>query len=166
MLPRRHVAKAKGYNSMRTHSQRRAGLIFIDYGVKEISGKFKNCFIPIMLILILALAGCTQANTSAESSPVKDVIYETAFLDNDEITDLFTSVMGKIPPFDNVAKDYYVTTEFMLESAHPNWYGEQISIHPAHGQRGLAVRLEGCRPQLQHPDSDTRQCICVFSKCG
>lgn len=129
MLPRRHVAKAKGYNSMRTHSQRRAGLIFIDYGVKEISGKFKNCFIPIMLILILALAGCTQANASAESSPVKDVIYETVFLDNDEITDLFTSVRGEIPPFDNVAKDYYVTTEFMLESAHPNWYGEQVSIH-------------------------------------
>ena len=60
---------------------------------------------------------------------MKDVIYETVFLDNDEITDLFTSVRGEIPPFDNVAKDYYVTTEFMLESAHPNWYGEQVSIH-------------------------------------
>ena len=90
-------------------------------------GKLKICFVSIMVILILI--GCAKANDSAESSSENDVIYEAIFLDNDEVADLFVSVRGKTPPFDNVTKDYHVTTEFMPEEAHPDWYGEQVSVH-------------------------------------
>ncbi len=89
--------------------------------------KSKSCLVYIMLFL--ALVGCAPANKSAENSQATDVIYEAVFLDNDEITGLFTSVRGETPPFDNVTKDYHVTTEFMPEEAHSDWYGEQVSVH-------------------------------------
>ena len=107
---------------------RPCALIYCIYGGVKMSSKLKICFVPIM-VLILALVGCTQANEPDESSPAEEVIYEAIFLDNDEITDLFTSVRGETAPFENVTKDYHVTTEFMPEEAHPDWYGEQVSVH-------------------------------------
>lgn len=96
------------------------------------SRRAKNGLVSAVLILILALAGCAQAGEPAESAeggPEKEVIYEAVFLDHDEITELFASVRGEAPPFDGVTKDYHVTTAFRPEEAHPDWYGEQVSVH-------------------------------------
>ncbi len=89
--------------------------------------KLRIVFASVMLLL--SLLGCAKTNEAAESSPRETVVYEAVFLDNGEILDLFESVRGEVPPFDNVTKDYHVTTEFMPEEAHTAWYGEQVSVH-------------------------------------
>ncbi len=91
--------------------------------------RLKSC--AVILVLLPGLFGCSADRTAnaAESSQTSDVIYEGAFLDNDEITDLFASVRGETPPFDNVTKDYHVTTAYMPEELHTDWYGEPVSIH-------------------------------------
>ena len=87
----------------------------------------KSCLISIMLIPALAAAGCTSS-APTEGSAESYAVYEAVFLNNDEVAELFASVRGE-PPFDNVTKDYHVTTEFMPTEQHPEWYGEQVSVH-------------------------------------
>lgn len=83
--------------------------------------------------ILLGLTGCSADHTKEAAEDTKtsevSVIYEGIFLDNDEITGLFTSVRGEEAPFDNVTKDFHVTTEFMPEEVHTEWYGEPIRVH-------------------------------------
>ena len=86
----------------------------------------------VSALLILSMVGCAKTSDTAESTQTEEaatVIYEGIFLDNDEILDLFTSVRGETAPFENVTQDFHVTTEYMPETAHPEWYGEKISVH-------------------------------------
>lgn len=99
--------------------------------------KVRICLIA--LGLILSLVGCGQTgdisssqsaeNQQEETQSENSVVYEAIFLDNDEITDLFTSVRGETAPFENVTSDYHVTTEFMPSEAHSEWYGEKVKVH-------------------------------------
>lgn len=97
----------------------------------------------VSLMLATTLSGCNEssesnsatdagqnstAETSAENSS-SDVIYEAVFLDNDEIGNLFAEMRGETPPFDQVTKDFHVTTEFKPETLHPEWYGEKVVVH-------------------------------------
>lgn len=96
-----------------------------------------------MLIVAAMLAGCSNeskgedsaeqgANSAAEAnseSSSSDVVYEAIFLDNDEIGGLFAEMRGETPPFEQVTKDFHVTTEFKPETLHPEWYGESVVVH-------------------------------------
>ena len=100
----------------------------------------KNKLIVILALLMAVLclmAGCATnettdttdtAATSTEQAE-RSVIYEAIFLDNDEITNLFVSMRGETAPFDNVTKDFHVTTEYMPAESHSEWYGEKITVH-------------------------------------
>ncbi len=70
----------------------------------------------------------TSSPSTSQDSQVY-VVYEGIFLDNQEILDLFASIRGETAPFDNVTKEFHVTTEFMPSEAHSKWYGEKLSIH-------------------------------------
>lgn len=93
-------------------------------------------------ILALAMAGysgcavpvgesttASTADSVAPSTQAAEYYYEAVFLANDEAQALFTSVRGEKAPFENVTKDFHVTTEFMPEQAHPEWYGEKVTVH-------------------------------------
>ena len=71
----------------------------------------------------------TEAAQSAEIEQAATTVYEAIFLDNDEISNLFTEVRGEAAPFDKVTKDFHVTTAFMPETAHPQWYGAKVTVH-------------------------------------
>ena len=90
---------------------------------------WKMYVLSIVLVFILSGCGVDHAENTTGDSQTSDVIYEGAFLDNDEIADLFASVRGEEAPFANVTKDYHVTTEYMPEQTHRDWYGETINVH-------------------------------------
>ena len=71
----------------------------------------------------------TEAAQSAETEQAATTVYEAIFLDNDEISNLFTEVRGEAAPFDKVTKDFHVTTAFMPETAHSQWYGAKVTVH-------------------------------------
>ncbi len=104
-------------------------MAFFNHGGGKNEQQIKKGFIFILLTLLSVPVGCAQTSKPVESNPTKDVIYEAVFLDNDEIAELFASVRGEIPPFDNVTQGYHVTTEFMPEKTHFDWYGEQVNVH-------------------------------------
>ena len=71
----------------------------------------------------------SNAESSEDDSSEDIVVYEAIFLDNDEISELFCSVRGETAPFENVTTDFHITTEFLPEDTHMDWYGETISVH-------------------------------------
>lgn len=89
--------------------------------------------------LTLGLSACGNNNDSsgdsgaAASSETQaeeaTCVYEGIFLDNDEIQELFTEVRGKKAPYKNVTQDFHVTSQFMPEEAHTQWYGQQVTVH-------------------------------------
>ena len=96
------------------------------------------------LALSFGLAGCSGGSANSDSSSggaggssaeqseqaeAATVVYEAIFLDNDEISNLFTEVRGETAPFDKVTKDFHVTTAFMPETAHSQWYGAKVTVH-------------------------------------
>lgn len=82
----------------------------------------------IAAIMLSGLIGCGKTESESQDSKI-DYYYEAVFLDNDEIADLFVSVRGEEPPFEILTKDYHVTTEFMSEEVHPDWYGKDVNVH-------------------------------------
>lgn len=62
-----------------------------------------------------------------ENNPEK-WYYEAVFLNNDEIRDIFRQ-MRETPPFGRETKKYHVTTKFMPEKTHEEWYGESVTVH-------------------------------------
>lgn len=109
----------------------------------------KKLFIYILLALFLF--GCSSSNndnkesveptTTSESDALETsipsqtetseeayVVYEGIFLDNDEMLKLFEETRGEAP-LDNVTKEFHLTTEFMPESDHKQWYGEKVNVH-------------------------------------
>ena len=85
---------------------------------------YSGCAIPVGESTAASTAGASASSTQAA-----DYYYEAVFLANDEAQALFTSVRGEKAPFENVTKDFHVTTEFMPEQAHPEWYGEKVTVH-------------------------------------
>ncbi len=96
------------------------------------------------LALSFGLAGCSSGSANSDSSSdgnggssseqseqaeAATVVYEAIFLDNDEISNLFTETRGETAPFDKVTKDFHVTTAFMPETAHSQWYGAKVTVH-------------------------------------
>lgn len=78
-----------------------------------------------------ASSGSGQAQESKESSETQQTIllYEAIFLDNDKVQDLFTQVRGESAPFEKLTTDFHVTTAFKPETAHPEWYGQEVTVH-------------------------------------
>lgn len=78
-----------------------------------------------------ASSGSGQAQESKESSETQQTIllYEAIFLDNDKVQDLFTQVRGESAPFEKLTTDFHVTTAFKPETAHPEWYGREVTVH-------------------------------------
>lgn len=89
--------------------------------------------------LTMWLSACSNNNDSsgdsgaAASSETQTeeatCVYEGIFLDNDEIQELFTKVRGKKAPYKNVTQEFHVTSQFMPEEAHAQWYGQQVTVH-------------------------------------
>lgn len=71
----------------------------------------------------------STASAAASSTQAAEYYYEAVFLANDEVQALFASVRGEDAPFANVTKDFHVTTEFMPEQSHAEWYGEKVTVH-------------------------------------
>ncbi len=108
---------------------------------KGISGVKALLAVSILALAVTGLSGCGSSSeepaatstsgtqATASSTQAVDYYYEAVFLDNDEVQDLFTSVRGEEAPFENVTKDFHVTTAFMPEQTHPEWYGEAVTVH-------------------------------------
>ncbi len=71
----------------------------------------------------------TEINTTSETADSVYVVYEAIFLDNDEISDIFKSIRGDEAPFDKVTTDYHVTSAFMPDNNHKQWYGSKVNVH-------------------------------------
>lgn len=57
------------------------------------------------------------------------VIYEAFFLDNEEIIQLFNEVRGAEPPYENLTKDFHVTTVFRPKRDKRRLYGTEVTVH-------------------------------------
>lgn len=71
----------------------------------------------------------TETTTQSETTDSIYVVYEAIFLDNDEVSNIFNSIRGDEAPFDKVTTDYHVTSAFMPESDHKQWYGSKVNVH-------------------------------------
>lgn len=71
----------------------------------------------------------TETTTPSETTDSIYVVYEAIFLDNDEVSNIFNSIRGDEAPFDKVTTDYHVTSAFMPESDHKQWYGSKVNVH-------------------------------------
>lgn len=116
---------------------------------QRIAGSHVKIAIAALLAAFLLVAGLSGCNGSskgesdagnsatgddAESISTLEVrnaktVYEAIFLDNDEISNLFAKVRGETAPFDEVTRDFHVTTEYMPATTHPEWYGEKVTVH-------------------------------------
>lgn len=77
----------------------------------------------------LAETSTTETSALQQTEETEEVkwYYEAIFLDNDEISKLFADVRGEAP-FEHVTEDFHVTTAFMPETTHPQWYGEKVTV--------------------------------------
>lgn len=57
------------------------------------------------------------------------LVYEAFFLDNDEVTELFTKVRGMEAPYEKLTKDFHVTTAYMPEQDMSELYGTEVTVH-------------------------------------
>lgn len=71
------------------------------------------------------------------------LIYEAFFLDNDEVMELFTKVRGEEAPYENITKDFHVTTAFMPEQDMHELYGTEVTIHIYGYKNGEVVADDG-----------------------
>lgn len=71
----------------------------------------------------------TETTTPSETTDSIYVVYEAIFLDNDEVSNIFNSIRGDEAPFNKVTTDYHVTSAFMPESDHKQWYGSKVNVH-------------------------------------
>ena len=102
--------------------------------------------ILLCLFIFLTLFGCasskeesapnesttpevTETTTPSETADSVYVVYEAIFLDNDEVANIFKSIRKDEAPFDKVTTDYHVTSAFMPESDHKQWYGSKVNVH-------------------------------------
>lgn len=124
--------------------------------------KKATCLI-LALVMLWTVLGCTvKVNADAAESPA--VIYEAFFLDNEEIRSLFCQVRGENAPYDNLTKDFHVTTLFMPEQDMHTFYGTEVTVHIYAYQDGKVLADDGSftanegffctittdNPQLQH----------------
>ena len=99
--------------------------------------KLRIVFASVMLLL--SLLGCAKTNEAAESSPRETVVYEAVFLDNGEILDLFESVRGEVPPFDNVTA--YAVQDIKMDDGQMT-SNEGFKVDVASGNKELATYLD------------------------
>lgn len=91
----------------------------------------KKTIILISAIVLLVISGCKSAGNSSTEPPAQEtttVIYEAFFLDNDEILKLFSEVRGPEAPYENLTKDFHVTTAFMPEHDMHELYGTEVTV--------------------------------------
>lgn len=77
------------------------------------------------------------------STECVSVIYEAFFLDNEEIIQLFSAVRGAEPPYENVTKDFHVTTAFRPKRDKRRLYGTEVSVHIYAYKNGTVKTDEG-----------------------
>lgn len=82
-------------------------------------------------MMLFSFTSCARpADEAAEAEQDENyVVYEAIFLDNNEILDIFSDIRGDEAPFENVTKDFHVTTSFMPEKDSHELYGEKAEIH-------------------------------------
>ena len=82
-------------------------------------------------MMLFSFPACSQkdANDGGTEQDENYVVYEAIFLDNGEILDIFSDVRGDEAPFEQVTKDFHVTTNFMPEKDSHELYGEKAEIH-------------------------------------
>ncbi len=112
------------------------------FGNSKLKGKLASSILAVIaaFALTMGLSACNNtsadsndnSNTATESTEQSQeeatVIYEGIFVDNDEVTQLFADVRGKKAAYKNVPEDFHVTTQYMPETAHPEWYGQKVTV--------------------------------------
>ena len=106
---------------------------YFEQGEQTFNGVEKQIRNVRMIILIICLsvlaAGCTSPQKTEQSSAGTNecVEYEAIFLDNLQITGIFTEVRGEIPcPL--VTRDFHVTTSYMPEKDARSLYGREVEV--------------------------------------
>ena len=109
----------------------------------QVKGKIAASLLTVVTAfsLTMGLSACSDTSAESDNSTTAatesteqsqeetTVVYEGIFLDNDEVTKLFAEVRGKKAPYKIVPEDFHVTTQFMPETAHPEWYGQKVTVH-------------------------------------
>ena len=107
---------------------------------------FRLAALVTALAMVASLAGCSNAassdasgNNSSQAQETQEqqgeqeeqpsVVYEAIFLNNDEVQNLFVQARGETAPYANMATDFHVTTAFLPETAHSDWYGQTVTVH-------------------------------------
>ena len=104
---------------------------------------FRLATLIAALAMVASLAGCSNATSSDDSGDNNSqaqetqeqqeeqpsVVYEAIFLNNNEVRNLFVQARGETAPFANMTTDFHVTTAFLPETAHPEWYGQTVTVH-------------------------------------
>lgn len=62
------------------------------------------------------------------NSDDKIILYEAFFLENAVVEQLFKDTRGE-NPFGIVTQNYHVTTCFMPDTSHEQWYGKKVNVH-------------------------------------
>ena len=92
--------------------------------------------------IIASLTGCSSTATtsngdnqaSSEASQTQEsaetkAVYEAVFLDDEQISDLFVQARGGNAALAKVPNEYHITIAYRPESAHPEWYGQKVTVN-------------------------------------
>ena len=103
---------------------------------------FRLAALLAALAMVASLTGCSNAASSDDSGDNSQaqetqeqqeeqpsVVYEAIFLNNDEVRNLFVQARGETAPYANMTTDFHVTTAFLPETAHSEWYGQTVTVH-------------------------------------
>ena len=96
----------------------------------KLKRRIRNVRIVIVMACLAVLAtGCaTKLKTEQNSAGTNTYIeYEAIFLDNLQITGIFTEVRGEIP-YPLVTRDFHVTTSYMPEKDARSLYGREVEV--------------------------------------
>ena len=105
------------------------------------SVKAATILLVATVAIVASLTGCnstaTTSNgdnqTSAEASQTQEsteikAVYEAIFLDDEQISDLFTQARGGNAALAKVPEEYHITIAYQPETAHPEWYGQKVTV--------------------------------------
>ena len=111
----------------------------------KLKRRIRNVRIVIVMACLAVLAtGCaTKLKTEQNSAGTNTYIeYEAIFLDNRQITDIFTEVRGEVP-YALVTKDFHVSTIYMPEKDARSLYGREVEVKITGYKNGAVTDDDG-----------------------
>ena len=84
-----------------------------------------------------------ESAASAETEEQRYVVYEAVFMKNEEVLEVFRTLRGETPPYEHIPKEYHVTTIFMPERDHRQFYGSDVAVHGYCYKAGEVMDTDG-----------------------